>query len=87
MKVIIKIINKANIFTKKAGLPSGTVGTIASSVLTTIGNLAKPNQMMNSLQKHPNRLKTVKELPEPGRGRYKGGISTYSNYINGQGQN
>lgn len=59
-----------------------TAGIIASSMLTSIGNVAKPDQMMNSLQKHPNRWKTVKELIEPGRGGYKGGTSTYSNYIN-----
>ena len=38
--------------------------------------------MMNSFNNHPNRWKTVKELVEPGRGANKGGISTYSNYIN-----
>ena len=59
-----------------------TAGTIATGVLTSIGNAATPNQMMNSFQNHPNRWKTVKELVEPGRGTNKGGISTYSNYIN-----
>ena len=59
-----------------------TAGTIATGVLTSVGNAATPNQMMNSFNKHPNRWKTVKELVEPGRGANKGGISTYSNYIN-----
>ena len=59
-----------------------TTGTIATSVLTGIGNVSTPNQMMNSFNKHPNRWKTVKELVETGRGGNKGGISTYSNYIN-----
>ena len=59
-----------------------TAGTIATGVLTSVGNAATPNQMMNSFNKHPNRWKTVKELVEPGRGAKKGGISTYSNYIN-----
>ena len=59
-----------------------TAGTIATGVLTSIGSSATPNQMMNSFNKHPNRWKTVKELIEPGRGKNKGGISTYSNHIN-----
>ena len=59
-----------------------TAGTIATGVLTSVGKAATPNQMMNSFNKHPNRWKTVKELVEPGRGANKGGISTYSNYIN-----
>ncbi len=59
-----------------------TAGTIATGVLSSVGNAATPNQMMNSFNKHPNRWKTVKELIEPGRGANKGGISTYSNYIN-----
>ena len=59
-----------------------TAGTIATGVLTSVGNAATPNQMMNSFNKHPNRWKTVKELVEPGRDANKGGISTYSNYIN-----
>ena len=58
-----------------------TAGTIATSVLTSVGNAATPNQMMNSFNKHPNRWKTVKELVELGRGANKAGISTYSNYI------
>ncbi len=59
-----------------------TAGTIATGVLTSVGNAATPNQMMNSFNKYPNKWKTVKELIEPGRGTNKGGISTYSNYIN-----
>ena len=59
-----------------------TAGTIATGVLTSVGNAATPNQMMNSFNKHPNRWKTAKELVEPGRGGNKGGISTYSNHIN-----
>ena len=59
-----------------------TAGTIAVGALTSIGNAATPNQMMNSFNKHPNRWKSVKELVEAGRGGNKGGISTYSNYIN-----
>ena len=59
-----------------------TAGTIATGVLTSIGSAATHNQMMNSFNKHPNRWKAVKELVEPAKGRYKGGISTYSNYIN-----
>lgn len=59
-----------------------TAGTIATGVLTSVGNAATPNQMMNSLQSHPNRWKTVKELVEPARGGYRGGTSTYTNYIN-----
>ena len=50
-----------------------TAGTIATGVLTSIGNAATPNQMMNSFQNNPNRWKTVKELVEPGKGKYKGG--------------
>ena len=59
-----------------------TAGTIATGVLTSIGNVVTPNQMMNSFQNNPNRWKIVKNLIEPGRGKYKGGTSTYSNYIN-----
>ena len=59
-----------------------TAGTIATGVLTSVGNAAIPNQMMNSLQTHQNRWKTVKKLVELGRGANKAGISTYSNYIN-----
>ena len=59
-----------------------TTGTIATSALTSIGNAATPNQMMNSFNKHPKIWKILKELVEPGRGKNKGGISTYSNYIN-----
>ena len=59
-----------------------TAGTVATGILTSVGNAATPNQMMNSFNKHPNRWKTVKELVEPGRGANKGGISTYTNYIN-----
>ena len=58
-----------------------TAGTIATGVLTSIGNATTPNQMMNSFQNNPNRWKTVKELIEPGKGKYKGGTSTYSNHI------
>ena len=71
--------------TTVAGIGTGvfaTAGTIATGVLTNVGNAATPNQMMNSFNKHPNRWKLVKELVEPGRGANKGGISTYSNYIN-----
>ena len=59
-----------------------TAGTMATGVLTSIGNAVTPNQMMNSFQNNPNRWKTVKELIEQSRGGNKGGISTYSNYIN-----
>ena len=59
-----------------------TAGTITTGILTSIGNAATPNQMMNSFQNNPNRWKTVKNLIEPGRKKYKGGISIYSNYIN-----
>lgn len=55
-----------------------TAGTLATGILTSIGNVATPNQMMYSFQNNPNRWKTVKELIEPGRGKYKGGVSTYS---------
>lgn len=59
-----------------------TAGTIATGVLTNVENVATPNQMMNSLQRHPNRWKTVKEFVEHARGGYRGGTSTYTNYIN-----
>ena len=59
-----------------------TAGTIATGVLTSVGNAAKPSQMLRNFNKNPNRWKTVKELIEPGRTSHKGGISTYSNYIN-----
>ena len=59
-----------------------TAGMIVIGMLTSAGGSATHNQMMNSFNKHPNRWKTVKELVEPGRGKYKGSISTYSNYIN-----
>ena len=59
-----------------------TAGTIATGVLTSVGNAATPSQMLRNFNKNPNRWKTVKELIEPGRTSHKGGISTYSNYIN-----
>ena len=38
---------------------------------------------MNSLDKHPGRWKLVKQnITNATGGKYKGGISTYSNYIN-----
>ena len=60
-----------------------TAGTIASSVLTSIGNVSKPDQMINSISKNPNRWKLVKEVKEAATGRkYRGGTSYYRNYIN-----
>ena len=60
-----------------------TAGTIALSVLTSIGNMAKPDQMINSISKNPNRWKQVKEVKEAATGRkYRGGTSYYRNYIN-----
>ena len=59
-----------------------TIGTISCGVLSVIGKMSSPQQMMNSLQKNPNIWKLVKNLIEPGRGGNKGGVSTYSNYIN-----
>ncbi|MBR7177764.1 MAG: hypothetical protein IKD26_06100 [Clostridia bacterium] len=59
-----------------------TAGTMATHILTGIGNSATHSQMMNSFNKHPKRWKVVKELIEPGIGKNKGGISTYTNYIN-----
>ena len=38
--------------------------------------------MFNCFNELPNRWSTVKELVEPGIGKHKGGISTYSNHIN-----
>ncbi len=32
-----------------------TAGTLATSVLTSIGNAAAPNQMLNNFQRNPNR--------------------------------
>ena len=59
-----------------------TIGTISCGVLSVIGKMSAPQQMMNSFQKNPNIWKLVKNLIEPGRGGNKGGVSTYSNYIN-----
>ena len=59
-----------------------TAGTIACGVLSGIGKTATPNQMMNSFQNNPNKWKIVEELVEPSRGGNKGGVSTYTNYIN-----
>ena len=58
------------------------IGTIVCGVLSSIANAATPNQMMNSFRNNPNRWKIVKELVEPSRGGNKGGVSTYTNYIN-----
>ena len=58
-----------------------TIGTITCGTLSSIGKMSTPQQNMDSFQKNPNRWKTVKELVEPSRA-YKGGVSTYSNYIN-----
>ena len=58
-----------------------TMGTVSCSVLSGIGQMSSPQQMLNSFKNNPNRWKVVKNLIEPSR-RYKGGISTYSNYIN-----
>ena len=60
-----------------------TAGTIATGVLTSIGNAATPNQMIDSISKHPNRWKQVKEIKEAATGRkYRGATSYYRNYIN-----
>ena len=58
-----------------------TAGTITSGVLSSIGNATTYSQMMTSFQNNPSRWKVVKELIESSN-TYKGGISTYSNYIN-----
>lgn len=59
-----------------------TIGTISCGVMSSIGNVSKPQQMMKSLQKHPNRWKTVKQSVSPASKKYKGGISTYANHVN-----
>ena len=60
-----------------------TAGTIATGVLTSIGNAATPNQMIDSISKHPNRWKQVNEAKDAATGRkYKGATSYYRNYIN-----
>jgi len=59
-----------------------TMGTVSCSVLSGIGQMSSPQQMLNSFKNNPNRWKAVKNLIEPSRGKYKGGVSTYSNYIN-----
>ena len=59
-----------------------TIGTISCGVMSSIGNVSKPQQMMKSLQKHPNRWKTVKRSVSPASKKYKGGISTYANHVN-----
>ncbi|MBQ6783402.1 MAG: RHS repeat-associated core domain-containing protein, partial [Acholeplasmatales bacterium] len=59
-----------------------TIGTISYGVLTSIGKCMTPEQLLNSYENQPNRWKLLKELVEPGIGKHKGGISTYSNYIN-----
>ena len=60
-----------------------TAGTIATGVLTSIGNVATPDQMINSISKNPNRWKIVKEAQEAATGRkYRRATSYYRNYIN-----
>ncbi len=58
-----------------------TVGTISCGILGSIGKMG--TQTLNSLDKHPKQWKLVKKVMEDAAGKkYKGGISTYSNYIN-----
>lgn len=60
-----------------------TAGTITTGVLTSIGNVATPNQMINSISKNPNRWKIVGEVQEAANGRkYRRATSYYRNYIN-----
>ena len=59
-----------------------TVGTISCGVLGYLGKMATPSQMINSFNNNPNNWKLVKQIIEPARGKFKGGVSTYSNYIN-----
>ena len=60
-----------------------TLGTLSCGVLSTVGQASAPNQMVNSISKHPNRWKQVDQLIETATGgKYKGGTSYYTNYIN-----
>ena len=59
-----------------------TLGTIFCGVLGSIGSMSTESQMFNSYSQHPNRWKSLKQIIEPGRGKHKGGISTYENLIN-----
>ena len=59
-----------------------TIGTISCEVLGSIGKMSTPQQMMKSLKNHPKRWKVVKQKISAARGKYKGGISKYSNHVN-----
>ena len=62
---------------------TATIGTLTCGVLSGVGKMSTQSQMLRSMENHPNRWKTVKELISSATGkRYKGGISTYTNYLN-----
>ncbi len=59
-----------------------TVGTVILGILNIVAESATIEQMVNSFKKHPDRWNALKELSEKSKGTHKGGLSTYTNYIN-----
>ena len=60
-----------------------TIGTVTCGVLGSIGSMSTKSQMFNSIQNNPNRWNIVGQKIGSATGKsYRGGTSTYTNYIN-----